>query len=46
MPATHCRHRLNPPAASLVVALVLGFTGGWYYIDRRSRARHGGYRVY
>jgi SH3 domain protein len=31
---------------SLVVALVFGFTGGWYYIDRRSRARHGGYRVY
>ncbi len=30
----------------LVVALVCGFIGGWYFIDSRSRARHGGYRIY
>jgi len=31
---------------ALIVALGLGFFGGWYFIDRRSRARHGGYRIY
>jgi len=33
----------------LIVALISlagGGWAGWYYIDRRSRARHGGYRVY
>jgi SH3 domain protein len=30
----------------LVVALACGFIGGWYFIDSRSRARHGGYRIY
>jgi SH3 domain protein len=23
-----------------------GFVGGWYWVDSRSRAKHGGYRVY
>ncbi|MEJ2139474.1 MAG: TIGR04211 family SH3 domain-containing protein [Gammaproteobacteria bacterium] len=23
-----------------------GFIGGWYWVDSRSRAKHGGYRVY
>jgi len=27
-------------------SLVLGAVGGWYFIDRASRAKHGGYRVY
>ncbi len=31
---------------SLIAALICGFISGWYFIDRRSRARHGGYRVY
>jgi SH3 domain protein len=30
----------------LVATLITGFIAGWYTIDRRSRARHGGYRVY
>ncbi len=29
-----------------LLALVLGVAAGWYFIDTRSRARHGGYRVY
>ncbi|MBT8423196.1 MAG: TIGR04211 family SH3 domain-containing protein [Gammaproteobacteria bacterium] len=29
-----------------MIALALGIYGGWYFIDSRSRARHGGYRVY
>lgn len=29
-----------------LLMLVLGAAGGWYFIDSRSRARHGGYRVY
>ena len=29
-----------------LIALALGGYGGWYFIDSRSRARHGGYRVY
>lgn len=29
-----------------LLALVLGVAAGWYFIDSRSRARHGGYRVY
>jgi len=32
--------------AALLVALVGGIAGGWYWFDSRSRARHGGYRVY
>lgn len=32
--------------ASLLVVLVGGFAAGWYWFDSRSRARHGGYRVY
>jgi SH3 domain protein len=31
---------------ALVVVLVAGFAVGWYWFDSRSRARHGGYRVY
>jgi len=30
----------------LIVSLFCGFIGGWYFIDIRSRARHGGYRIY
>ena len=28
------------------ITLVGGFAGGWYWIDRRSRMNHGGYRIY
>ena len=41
---------MNVPVSWLliafVVALIGGFAGGWYWIDSRSRARHGGYRIY
>jgi SH3 domain protein len=30
----------------LVVMLIGGFVGGWYFVDRRSRSKHGGYRIY
>lgn len=29
-----------------LLALALGIAAGWYFIDSRSRAKHGGYRVY
>ena len=29
-----------------VVAIVLGFIGGMWWIDHRSRKRHGGFRIY
>ena len=29
-----------------LIALVSGFVASWYWIDKRNRARHGGYRVY
>lgn len=43
-------YRLSLPwpmvlAASLVMA-VLGFVGGMWWIDSRSRKRHGGFRIY
>jgi SH3 domain protein len=28
------------------IALVGGIGGGWYWIDKRSRERHGGFRIY
>lgn len=28
------------------IALLGGFGGGWYWIDKRSRERHGGFRIY
>jgi len=28
------------------IALIGGFGGGWYWIDKRSRERHGGFRIY
>ena len=31
---------------SVLVALVLGFVGGYWWIDSRSRKRHGGFRIY
>ena len=37
---------LNWLLISALIALVGGAVSGWYVIDRRSRARHGGYRVY
>jgi len=30
----------------LLVALAGGLASGWYFIDRRSRQKHGGYRIY
>ena len=30
----------------LIVALLLGFAGGFWWIDSRSRKRHGGFRIY
>lgn len=32
--------------AGLGASIVIGFLAGWWWIDRRSRARHGGFRVY
>jgi len=32
--------------AGMVLALVAGGFGAWFWMDSRSRARHGGYRVY
>lgn len=38
------------PISWMLLLLVLsaggGFAGGWYWFDSRSRAKHGGYRVY
>ena len=31
---------------AMLVALVLGFVGGFWWIDSRSRKRHGGFRIY
>jgi SH3 domain protein len=31
---------------AILVSLGFGLVGGWFYIDKRSRDRHGGYRVY
>lgn len=31
---------------SVLVALMLGFVGGFWWIDSRSRKRHGGFRIY
>jgi SH3 domain protein len=28
------------------IALIGGFASGWYWLDKRSRERHGGYRIY
>jgi SH3 domain protein len=41
---------MNVPVSWLLIAAVIalagGFAGGWYWLDKRSRAKHGGYRVY
>jgi SH3 domain protein len=41
---------INVPLTWLFIAMVIAVTGGfagcWYWIDRRSRDRHGGYRIY
>lgn len=38
------------PVSWLILVVILaaggGFVGGWYWVDSRSRARHGGYRIY
>ena len=31
---------------AMVVALAGGLAGGWFLVDSRSRAKHGGYRIY
>jgi SH3 domain protein len=31
---------------AFAIALVGGLAGGWYLIDKRSRDRHGGFRIY
>jgi SH3 domain protein len=31
---------------AMVIALAGGIAGGWYFIDSRSRSKHGGYRIY
>ncbi|MEL7296118.1 MAG: TIGR04211 family SH3 domain-containing protein [Pseudomonadota bacterium] len=31
---------------AVIVALALGFAGGYWWIDSRSRKRHGGFRIY
>ncbi|MEO0574457.1 MAG: TIGR04211 family SH3 domain-containing protein [Pseudomonadota bacterium] len=31
---------------AMLVALALGFAGGFWWIDSRSRRRHGGFRIY
>jgi SH3 domain protein len=41
---------MNVPLSWLLTAVLIAVAGGivscWYWIDRRSRSRHGGYRVY
>ena len=41
---------MNVPVTWLLIAMLVavigGFAGGWYWIDRRSREKHGGYRIY
>jgi len=41
---------INVPFSWLLIAALIalsgGFAGGWYWIDKRSRAKHGGYRIY
>ncbi len=32
--------------AGLAASLVIGSLLGWWWLDRRSRARHGGFRIY
>jgi SH3 domain protein len=32
--------------SSVFLALLLGFSAAWYWLDERARKRHGGYRVY
>jgi len=38
------------PVSWLLIVVLLavggGFVAGWYWVDSRSRAKHGGYRVY
>ena len=31
---------------AMLIALGGGIAGGWYFVDSRSRSKHGGYRVY
>jgi SH3 domain protein len=31
---------------AMVFSLAAGLAGGWYLVDRRSRSKHGGYRIY
>jgi SH3 domain protein len=31
---------------AMLLALAGGIAGGWYFVDSRSRSKHGGYRVY
>jgi len=31
---------------AMVIALAGGIGGGWYFVDSRSRSKHGGYRIY
>ena len=31
---------------AMLISLVLGFAGGFWWIDSRSRRRHGGFRIY
>ena len=33
-------------ASAMAVCLLCGFLGGLWWIDRKSRSRHGGFRVY
>ncbi len=33
-------------AITVLVALLAGLVGGWWWMDRRSRANHGGFRIY
>lgn len=33
-------------AGAIVVALVAGFVGGWWWLDASIRRRHGGFRLY
>jgi cobalamin biosynthesis Mg chelatase CobN len=44
------KHRASLPlswvAIALAVCLVAGFLGGMWWVDRSSRARHGGIRIY
>ncbi len=44
------KYASSVPLSWLLIAMLLalggGVAGGWYFVDSRSRSKHGGYRIY